>query len=204
MRTLELPITIRTARTDELPTTQDNIDWIEESKTSKIVEGYIVHENETNELPFTFFAEINVDNSKLWEVFKALLISFEEEISFIFGHIDNEPYYSKYGDKFEILNQIEKFQTELTQDGFLEFGIIYHDENKLKEVFVKKSKYIQFWGIDRKEFLTIMNRFSICEVEDMKFIDEFPLVTEALRIHKENVFETSEVINQLAETFVDT
>ena len=203
MRTLELPITIRTARIDELPSTQDNIDWIEESKTVKIVEGYILHKNETNELPFTFFAEINVDNSKLWELFKALLISFEEEICFIFGHIDNEPFYSKSRDKFEILNVIEKFQTELTQDGFLEFGIIYHDENKLKEVFVKKPKYIQFWGIDKNEFLAVMNSFSIYEVEDMKFIDEFPLVTEALRIHKENVIETSEMIDRLAEIFVE-
>jgi hypothetical protein len=203
MRTLELPITIRTARIDELPSTQDNTDWIEESKTAKIVEGYILHKNETSELPFTFFAEINVDNSKLWEVFKALLISFEEEISFIFGHIDNEPLYSKYGDKFDILNQIEKFQTELTQDGFLEFGIIYHDEKKLKEVFIKKPKYIQYWGIEQNEFLKIMNSFSIYEIEDMKFIDEFPLVTETLRIHRDNVIETSEVINQLAEIFVD-
>jgi hypothetical protein len=204
MRALELPTTIRTARTDELPSTQDNIDWIQESKTAKIVEGYVLNKNESSELPFTFFAEINVDNSRLWEVFKELLLSYDEEISFIFGHIDQEPFYGKYLEKFEVLNQIEAFKTELTQDGFLEFGIIYNDEEKLKEVFVNRPKYIQFWGVDKKEFESIMNKFSIYEVEDLKFIDEFPLVTETLRLHRENVIETAEVINQLKAAFIES
>lgn len=202
MTQLELSKTIRTARIDELPATQENLEWIEERKVAKIVEGFVIKPNNTEELPFDFFCEINVDNSKLWKLFKDFFLMFPDEISFIFGHIDSEPNYSRYDDKFKILNQIEKFETELTQDGFLEWGIIYHDKNVLKEIFIKKAKYMQFWGIDKDEFLHIMKKNSIDEIEGLKFIDEYPLVTEALRLHNSETIETSELINHLEKVFV--
>lgn len=201
MRKLELPNTIRTARVDELPVTKDNLEWIEESKSAKIVEGFVLKPNDTGELPFDFFCEINVDNPKLWKLFKDFLVTFPDEISFIFNHIDSEPIYTNYDDKFKILNEIEKFETELTQDGFLEWGIIYHDENILKEVFIKKPKYVQFWGVDKNEFLKIMEKNSINEIEEMKFIDEYPLVTEALRLHNSETMETSDLINHFENIF---
>lgn len=55
MTKLELPKTIRTARIDELPVTKDNFERIEESKSAKIVEGFILKLNDTKELPFDFF-----------------------------------------------------------------------------------------------------------------------------------------------------
>jgi hypothetical protein len=201
MTKLELPKTIRTARIDELPVTKDNLEWIEESKTAKIVEGFVLKPNDTEELPFDFFCEINVDNQKLWKLFKDFLVTFPDEISFIFNHIDSDPIYTKYDDKFKILNEIEKFATELTQDGFLEWGIIYHDENILKEVFIKKPKYLQFWGVDKSEFLRIMEKNSINEIEEMKFIDEYPLVTEALRLHNSETMETSDLISHFEKIF---
>ena len=202
MTQLELSKTIRTAKIDELPATQENMEWIKERKVAKIVEGFVVKPNNTEELPFDFFCEINVDNSKLWKLFKDFFLTFPDEISFIFGHIDSEPNYSRYDDKFKILNQIEKFETELTQDGFLEWGIIYHDKNVLKEIFIKKAKYMQFWGIDKEEFLCIMKKNSIEEIEGLKFIDEYPLVTEALRLHNSETMETSELISHLEQIFV--
>lgn len=201
MTKLQLAKTIRTARIDELPASIDNLKLIEESKKAKIVEGFILKPNTTEELPFDFFCEINIDNSKLWKLFKDFLITFPKEISFIYGHIDSEPNYSKYVDKFEVLNDIEKFEIELSQDGFLEWGIIYHDENILKEIFIKKTKYIQFWGVDKDEFLKIMEKNSIKEIKDMKFIDEYPLVTEALRLHHSETVETSELIAHFENIF---
>lgn len=202
MTQLELSKTIRTARIDELPATQENLEWIKERKVAKIVEGFVTKPNNTEELPFDFFCEINVDNSKLWKLFKDFFLVFPDEISFIFGHIDSEPNYSRYDDKFKILNQIEKFETELTQDGFLEWGIIYHDKDVLKEIFIKKAKYMQFWGIDKEEFLYIMKKNSIDEIEGLKFIDEYPLVTEVLRLHNSETMETSELISHLEQIFV--
>ena len=201
MEKLKLPKTIRTARHDELPSTKENIEWIDECKNAKIVEGFVIKSNESNELPFNFFCEINIDNSRLWLLFKTFLMTFPDEISFFFGHIDSDPTYSSYEDKFKILNQIEKYETELTQDGFLEWGIIFHNEKVLKEIFIKKPKYVQFWGIDKNEFLKIMDEYSIVKIDDLKFIDEFPLVTESLRLHNPEVMETMELINYFESIF---
>jgi hypothetical protein len=180
-----------------------NADWLEELKTAKIVEGYVIHKNESDESPFNFFAEINIDNSRLWEIFTEMLLSYTEEISLIFGYVDHEPFYSQYMDKAEILKSIENYENEFVQDGYLEFGIIYHDEKKLKEIFVKRPKYIQFWGTDEKEFKTIMSKFSLYEIEDLQFIDEFPMVTKSLKMLDENALNTTEIINSLKEKFVD-
>ena len=57
MTKLELPKTIRTARVDELPVTKDNLEWIEESKSAKIKEGFVLKPNDTGELPFAFFVK---------------------------------------------------------------------------------------------------------------------------------------------------
>ncbi|PTS87297.1 hypothetical protein DBR27_24615 [Flavobacterium sp. HMWF030] len=61
---------------------------------------------------------------------------------------------------------------------------------------------MQFWGIDKDEFLNIMKKNSIDEIEGLKFIDEYPLVTEALRLHNSETMETSELINHLEKIFI--
>lgn len=56
-------------------------------------------------------------------------------------------------------------------------------------------------GRGQNEFLNIMQKNSINEIEEMKFIDEYPLVTEALRLHNSETMETSELINHFENTF---
>ncbi|SOD14695.1 hypothetical protein [Pedobacter xixiisoli] len=201
MKNLELPPTIRIANLDEVPKTNNYIDRIIDSKTAKIIEGFTFQENTEHKLPFSFFSEINVDNSQLWKVFKALTLSYEEEISFIFNHVDAEPNYSEYCDKYEVLNKIEDYQVELSQDGFIEFGVIYHDDDKLKEAYVKKAKYIQFWGNDKDEFLEIMHQFSLYQIDDLKFIDDFPLVTESLYSSNPNTIRTEKLLETFRNIF---
>ncbi|GAB3799336.1 hypothetical protein GCM10028819_22440 [Spirosoma humi] len=195
MTELQLPVTIRTARLDEIPKNADIIKRIELRKTARIIEGYTIQLNPTNELPYTFYSEINIDNSRLWLLFKSLLLTFPEEISFIFGHIDNEPTYSEYQDKFVILNKIDGFETELTQDGYLEFGIIFHSKEILLEVFIKKAKYVQFWGVDKEVFLNIMQGYSLLEINNLNFIDEYPMVIEPLRLHNPNTKDTADLLH---------
>src|ERR1022692_2530530 len=194
MTPLELPITIRTARIDELPYSDELSAKIEKRATAKIIEGYTFKENPTTELPFKFYSEINIDNSKLWTIFQVLLFTFPDNVSFIFGDSDVEPTYSDYSDKFEILDKLKKFETELTKDGFIEFGIVYHDESLLIETFVNRTKYIKYWGTDHETFNNIMLEFGLTKVDDLNFIDEFPFVTEPLTRHISSALPTSELI----------
>lgn len=197
MKTLQLPPTIRTARPDEVPKQGDVLDRIAESRSARIVEGYVFHYNETHDLPFTFFAEINVDNDRLWSLFKTLLLQLPDEVCMVYNFKDEEPAYSGYLDKYEVLNALEPFQLEITQDGFLEIGALYNEETFMEEVFIRSPKYLQYWGVEEKRFRETMAAFELYEVHGLNFIDQYPLVTEALRLHYSNVAETGDVLERL-------
>jgi hypothetical protein len=200
MRQLQLPPTIRTPRIDEVPNRKDVIDAINKRLTANIVEGYVIKDNPSGDLPF--FAEINIDNDNLWELFKTLSLHIESEISVIFKHIDDETTYGIYGDRYESINILEEVKLELTQDGFLEFGVIYHDENKLEEVFVKRAKYIQYWGMKKENFVKIMEDFNLYPIQNFNFIDEYPLVTESLISINTSIKDTDYVLDYLNKSFV--
>jgi hypothetical protein len=201
MPELQLAPTIRTPRPDEVPQNQNILDKIKLRQTANIVEGFTLQNNSLHEQPFKFYSEINIDNSKLWDLFKAFLVQFPDEISFIFNHIDAETAtFSPYKDKFEILNVISPYELELTQDGFLEFGIMFHATDYFEEVFIKKSKYLRYWGTHLGKFKEIMDSFSLTQIDDLNFIDEFPLVTEPLQKHNSDTISTDDLLRHLNDT----
>jgi len=201
MKRLELPRTIRTANIDDVPNEPGILGAISDAATANIVEGYTLQTDIADGSLFQFYAEINVDNSRLWNLTESLLAILPDKISFIFGYIDHELSFSDYDDKEHILATVSSYSVELSQDGFLEFGFIYHGEDMLTEIFIKKSKYIQFWGTSLKLFIEVMNEFSLYEVEDLNFIDEYPMVTESLSNLFPEYADTSQVINYFREAF---
>ena len=199
MKHLELPPTLRTLNFDEVPKTKELIDAIEKSKQAKIVEGFTFTHNETHDLPFNFYAEINIDNSRLWDFFKTLALHLPVHISLIYNRVDEKANFGEYLDKFTVLNSIEKYKTEITQDCWLEFGVIHQTDEFLEEIFVDSTKFIKYWGCDEEWFRTTMNSFNIYETQGLNFIDEFPKVTEALRLHNSHALETEDLIEELGD-----
>lgn len=102
MKKLELPTTIRLASKDEVPNDPFIHENIEAGYNANIVEGYILHSNTSHELPFDFFAEINVDNSKLWQLVHSLASTLPVHSCLIFGHVDHEPYITDYEETTKI------------------------------------------------------------------------------------------------------
>jgi hypothetical protein len=198
MRRLKLPVTIRIARPDEVPNNPIILKKIEDGKGANIEEGYVFHYNESHDLPFKFFAEINIDNDNLWSLFKTLLLQLPQEICLVFNHKDEEPIYSGYADKYEVINKLEQYEIELTQDGLLEFGALYNNKSFMEEIFIQSTKYLQYWGMDEERFKRTMTDFNLYEVPTLKFIDEFPIATEPLHFHNTQVKDTSVVLKQLA------
>jgi hypothetical protein len=144
MKTLELPPTISNLTVDDVPNTPDILEKIKRRNGANIFEGYTIFGNEDNEYPYRFFARINIDNSRLWNLFKALFVQLPEEIACIYHHIDNEPTLGSYDDKFSILHILDEYETEITKDGFIEIGVIAHYQDFLEEVFITKWKYINY------------------------------------------------------------
>lgn len=203
---LKLPNTLRFPQEDEVPVNSSVMERFRQSKTANIVPGYTLQYKDDNpnneELNFDFYTEINVDNDKLWDLFISLSHTLPENCSLIFGPIDFEVSYGKYDNKDEILDFLKTYETELTQDTFLNFGIIYHDAEKLIEIFIDESKYIKYWGVDEQNFKRIMSDFGLNEIENLEFIDEYPKVRENLNIHYPNTLGTHELIKVLKEKYL--
>ena len=201
MKPLKLPPTIRTTRPDEIPSSPDLLERIKERDVANIVEGFTILSNLTDESAFQFYAEINIDNERLWDLLRALVVLMPDFVSFIYGHIDKDLSFSAYLDKYELLNKLEDFKSALTQDGFLEFGVICQDDASLNEIFVKKAKYVQYWFWEDQPFRALMDRFGISETADLNFIDEFPMTTEALFLHDPDAMETEDLLASLKMIF---
>lgn len=179
---LELPVTIRVPLPEEMPHREDIEEILQKRKQARIQEGFMYTPNDTQQLPFTFYAAINVNNSRLWQVFSALTQLFpDEELSCVYGLTEEEPVTTGYFAKAHVLATLEKYRTELAQDASLEFGLLYHTKETLIELFVTESKYIKFWGSDRPALIRLMLEFGIPQAQHLAFIDEYPKISMPLR-----------------------
>ena len=82
------------------------------------------------------------------------------------------------------------------------WGLIYHDNENLTEIYVDESKYLKYWGNNEEKFRNIMNQFNLSEIENLEFIDEYPKVRENINLHFENITETGELVETLRQTYV--
>ncbi|OUS19033.1 hypothetical protein A9Q93_02940 [Nonlabens dokdonensis] len=203
--TLELPITLRPPELDEVPMNSSVKERLELRKTAKIVEGFKILPKDNNpeheELAFNFYAEINIDNSRLWSLILELSKQMPDEISLIFNHSDCEPEYGKYSDKNQTLEFLAKYETEIISDTFIDIGMIFHSDSELIEIFVPESKYIKFWGVDQESFLKSMNKYDLKEIDGIEFVDEYPKVREPLRLFNETTTDSNELIELLRTNF---
>lgn len=201
---LEIPPTIRLPQIDELPNNPEVFERLKEREHANIVEGYKLINNTTHDLPFSFYAEINVDNSRLWDLFKAIVGALPDEISCIYNLYDNEAIFSDYRDKKSILAQLENYKTEITQDCNLEIGLIYQTDDTLEEVFIPESKYLKVWSNNEVDFRQLMKDFNLSEISNINFIDEFPKVVEPLTTFNKNTKRTDIIIEELNDFFNKT
>ena len=203
--TLELPITLRFAEKNEVPNNSSVQKRVELINKAKIVEGYKILPKDKNpehsDLPFNFYAEININNSRLWELILALSEVLPDEVSVIFNHEGDEPEYGKYYKKNETLDFLSKYKSEIVEDTFIEIGMIFNSDSELIEMFIADSKYIKFWGTDSKSFIEIMNKFKLKQINDIEFVDEYPKVREPLRLFKNDIVNSNELIEQFRLKF---
>jgi len=202
---LELPKTLRAPEIDEVPMNSSVSERLKLRETAKIVEGFKIlpksNNTENKELAFNFYAEINIDNSKLWGLILELSKQMPDEISLIFNHSDCEPEYGIYSDRNQTLDFLSKYETEIISDTFIDIGMIFHSDSELIEIFVPESKYIKFWGVDQESFLKSMNKFDLKEIDGIEFVDEYPKVREPLRLFNENITDSNELIELLRTNF---
>jgi hypothetical protein len=198
---LESPPTIRLPLPEELPNNPEVFEKLKKRQDAKIIEGFVLKPNNSHDLPFEFYAEININNSRLWELFTSLTNLLPDTVNCIYNLYEDEALFSPGLNKIDILTFLETLKIELTQDCNLEFGIIYNTEEELEEIFVSDSKYLKVWSSKEVSFRKIMHEFCINEIPGLNFIDEFPKVVEPLTMHNSQARETQLVIAELNHYF---
>lgn len=178
---IELPLTIRAPRPDEMPRRADLAELLEKRKAARIVEGFTMQPNKTSQLPFSFYSAINVNNPRLWDLIEALLNVMPEEICLEYGLLEEEPVKTAYFPKGVVWQNLAPYRTELTQDGFIEFSLVACSSKALTEMKVTPAKYIIYCGSDKEGFLRCMADFQLSLVPDLAFIDEYPRITEPIK-----------------------
>lgn len=199
MSTYKLPIGIRIPDFDDYPNGYDDIN--RKRELANISEGYkltAIHEEK-----FTHFVEINIDVDNLWSLFVALSDRLLGDTAYgVVGFKDEKPTLSNFTKKQSIIDIFNKYKFELANDGFIQFGIADYDESSLNEIFITSFKYFQVWTTNYNELIETLNNFQLLEQENLNFIDEFPVVSDALSPDiKSGVRHYSEVIDEIEKKF---
>ena len=199
MSSLELPKTTRFAEEQEVP--RSYWDKIAVRRATPFIEGFVLSEVEDPEQLFRFYAELNVNNSRLWELFTHLAAMLPDVCACLFCPYEDDVTYGEYQDKELILAILNSLQKELTEDCRLEFGLIYNDEASLMEIYVAESKFVKIWGVDQQHFERIMAQHGIPKLEKMHFVDEFPKIIVPLTTLYAEAKPTEEVLQLLGNAF---
>ena len=130
---IELAKTIRPARKDEVPKNSTALERLQQIDSAKIDEGYTfklkeIGNEENREIPFEFYSEININNSRLWDLVICLTDLLPDVSALIIGYSESELNYCDYKPKNDLIDNLKKYKTELTEDAFLEWGIIFNDK----------------------------------------------------------------------------
>ncbi|QAA32115.1 hypothetical protein [Clostridium manihotivorum] len=201
MSLYKLPLGIRIPTNDEYPNEYDVKSINTARDTANITEGFKIAK--VSDQNFTYFAEVNLDVDKIWDVFSHLANNLIDHIAYgILGFKDEEPLLSNFAEKQAIINIFEEYKFELTNDGYLEFGIAYYDNSTLNEIYISSFKYMRIWTTKKEPLIKCLNNFGIIESDNLQFIDSFPVVSEALSADSSNgIRHYSEVISCIEEEF---
>ena len=204
MKKLELPRTLQFAEPEDAPKNESIQKRIEERKSAEFAEGYTLKEiDSSSRTNFSFYSEININNSKLWNIFHQLSELLPKLCSCLFKYSDDdEPYFGSYMERTSIMDTLEEFKKELIEDCFLEFGLIYNTDTELTEIYIPNSKYVQVWGNDKASFVRILEKNGIKQMEHLNFVDEFPKVGTALTYLDPQAKGTTEFIDALKVKFI--
>ncbi|MBX2990371.1 MAG: hypothetical protein KF749_04285 [Bacteroidetes bacterium] len=205
-RALVFPKGVRFPVADEIPNNDLKVSLLDRIASADIREGYVLATSENPNYPY--YAEINVSAPQVWKVFKDLSHQLlPEEVGTILGEKDQEKdqlFLGPYSSREALLNILGKYEFELANDGFIQFGLIHQVEGKTEEVFVEPSKHFCIWTSNDMSFRNAMQVHDIPEQDKLSFIDEYPRVTlaeyeGATRHHWEVLKELKELCVQLSQ-----
>lgn len=166
---------------------------------AQIQAGYIVHE--TDDELFDYFIEMNVDAPMIWSIYSELVQALmPEEIAPLIGKVgESALFLCDYADKDEVLEALATYSFELTNDGFLQFGAVYQDDDLLEEVLVTPSKSFRIWTNQLETFEAVVDSMGLTQLNEIKLLEEFGRTT--VTPVAEGLSSADEIVTRLTERF---
>jgi hypothetical protein len=201
MALYKLPLGIKIPKNDEYPEGYDVKSINDKRNSANIIEGFTIKEASGEK--FSHYAEVNIDADKIWDVFCSLTNKLMNDVAYgIIGFKEEKPILSRFTTIERLIEIFQEYKFELTNDGYLEFGIANYDENSLNEIFVSSFKYMKIWANRKESLVETLNSYGIEQAENLQFIDEFPVVSEALSVNiLRRIRHYSEVIECIERDF---
>jgi hypothetical protein len=195
---LKLPSTLTFPSRDEAPKHFD-IDAADARRAAARIEpGYVVSAGAADK-PFAFYARCNVDTDRLWDAFEAFAGDLPDVVGTILGCKDAKPQLLPYSARAGVVAHLRVYRRELTRDPFLEYGLIHQVDGRTEEVFVPAAKYVRLWGNDLVRFRATAARLGLDEIADLRFVDEFPLISHSLHFLEPEALPFTEVLEDLRD-----
>jgi len=195
---LKLPPTLAFPSREEVPKGYD-IDLLDARRAAAQIEpGYVLSPADGDK-PFAFYARCNVDTDQLWDAFEAFSGDLPDVVGTILGFKDERPKVLPYSARADVVAQLRLYRRELTRDPFLECGLIHQAAGRTEEVFVTAAKYFRVWGNDVVRFKATAGRLGLDEIADLRFVDEFPLTSHALRFVEPDALHFTDVLEDLCD-----
>lgn len=178
---LELPITIRVPLPEEMEHRADIEELLARRKKANIIQGYKLTDTVSPRMPYTFQADININNSLLWNLVLSLSALLPEDICCSYGSTDDESITTDYLAKANVLQKLMPYKEELTKDCTLEFSLFAHSPEGLTEIIITSFKYIRYSGKNKTAFFDRLQQFQLKEITDLAFVDEYPKIIGPLK-----------------------
>ncbi len=195
---LVYPTGVRLATEEELPgPANDHARLWSLVQSANICPGYCLKITSTSKYPF--YAEVNVDAPGLWKLFCDLCRGLlKDEAALLMSEIDDEPRILGIAPTDSLLDLLEPHESQLVNDGYIQFGLIDEEYDSLSEVFVVPTKHIQVWFKNLRQFRSIMMAYDLTEEDHLEFLDEYPRTTTRLPEDKVMFSQWTELIDYLS------
>ena len=170
-----------------------------DAASKNIVNGYVVGESDDSR--FKYYFEINIDSSKVWDLFwdiENVLFAELDEIYCVYGLKDEEAELSDYKDKSFIKKTLEKYKFSIVNDGFLSVGIAF-DKVIVEEVFIESYKYLKVYTSQFDKIVEILGKYDLKENPNLRFIDEFIVASESMADEEKGIPHADTIVEELRE-----
>jgi hypothetical protein len=136
---------------------------------------------------FAAYFQVNAHAPRLWSLVRDLAEAILPDAAApIVALKDEDPVLGPYTTREAAIAVFEPFVEFLQHDGFLAFGLIFQRAGRTEEVFVESVKYLKVWTNQPTAVQAVLRKHALPEVPDLRFIDEYPRVSETLQTTEGN------------------